>query len=199
MFEIGITMLTPIPSRFVKVCSSAFLIANLFLLSACGTSKKTTKEPGKTVKPNTKNSEKPDQPTYTWKEEEEPTENRSENKELNSFVDEWYGTPHVMGGNTKRGVDCSGFVIQCYSDVYSKNFKGRRAEDLFAECNPVKRKDLIEGDLVFFKIHGKRINHVGIYLGDDRFAHTSSSRGVMISNLNEAYFSQRYFMGGRPK
>ncbi len=121
----------------------------------------------------------------------------SSSTQLNGFVNDWKGTPHVMGGTTKKGVDCSGFVIKAYADVYQINFRGRRAVDLFAETTKVKKAKLQEGDLVFFKVRGSRIDHVGIYLGDGNFAHTSSSRGVMVSNLSEAYWAKRFFMGGR--
>lgn len=104
-----------------------------------------------------------------------------------------------MGGNSTKGVDCSGFVIQIYSNVYENPFQNRRARDLFLETNTVKKNDLIEGDLVFFKIRSKQIDHVGIYLSDGNFVHVSSSRGVMISNLNEAYFKKYFFSGGRKK
>lgn len=117
---------------------------------------------------------------------------------LDDFVQDWYGTPHRMGGNTKHGVDCSGFVIQCYQQVFNESFMGRRAEDMFGETKPIKKvNDLQFGDLVFFKIGGRRIDHVGIYMSDGNFAHASSSRGVMISNLSENYYTKRFFMGGR--
>lgn len=120
-----------------------------------------------------------------------------EEKELMSFIKDWYGTPHKMGGTTKSGVDCSGFVIVTYREVFKKNFKGRRAEDIFGELAIVKWENLQFGDLVFFKVKGRRIDHVGIYVGDGDFAHTSSSRGVMISALNNPYWSKRYFNAGR--
>lgn len=127
----------------------------------------------------------------------EKTDVKARNQSLNDFVKDWEGTPHRMGGNTKKGVDCSGFVIQAYLQVYDEAFISRRAEDIFGETKPIKRDKLQEGDLVFFKISGRRISHVGIYLADDNFAHTSSSRGVMVSNLNEPYWDKRFFMGGR--
>lgn len=133
--------------------------------------------------------------------ERSPWEARDENPkvadDLRLFVKDWEGTPHKMGGNTKKGVDCSGFVIQAYLQVYQLSFIGRRAEDLFGETKPIKREDLQEGDLVFFKINGKRIDHVGIYLNNGDFAHASYSSGVMISNLGEPYYDKRFFMGGR--
>jgi len=118
---------------------------------------------------------------------------------LESFIDDWYGTPHRMGGMTQKGVDCSGFVIIAYREVFNREFRGRRAEDLFSEMKALDRDELEYGDLVFFKVRGRRIDHVGIYLGEGDFAHTSSSRGVMISNLSNVYWSKRYFKGGRFK
>jgi len=124
---------------------------------------------------------------------------KREEKDLMDFIEDWYGTPHRMGGTTKKGVDCSGFVIVAYREVLARDFTGRRAEDLFAEMEMVKWEDLEFGDLVFFKVKGRRIDHVGIYVGDGNFAHTSSSRGVMISALDNPYWSQRYFKAGRYK
>jgi lipoprotein Spr len=118
---------------------------------------------------------------------------------LESFIDEWYGTPHRLGGMTKKGVDCSGFVILAYRDVFNKTFRGRRAEDLVGEMQALDQSELEYGDLVFFKVRGRRIDHVGIYLGDRKFAHTSASRGVMTSSLDNSYWSKRYFKGGRYK
>jgi lipoprotein Spr len=63
--------------------------------------------------------------------------------------------------------------------------------------NPLNKEELKEGDLVFFKINSRAISHVGVYLGDNKFAHASSSRGVMISNLNEPYWRRYYYKGGR--
>lgn len=143
-----------------------------------------------------------DEPKTRSKKRKKPSEEDDDSEEktstdLQSFITDWEGTPHVMGGNTQKGVDCSGLVIQCYLQVYQIEFVGRRAEDLFSESKPIKRQELREGDLVFFKISGRRINHVGIYLTDGDFVHTSSSRGVMVSNLSEAYWNKRFFMGGR--
>jgi lipoprotein Spr len=137
----------------------------------------------------------------TRQEEKETSDNKAatkrEEKELQKFVEEWYGTPHRMGGTTKKGVDCSGFVIVAYREVFEKDFKGRRAEDIFAEMEVIKWEEMQKGDLVFFKVQGRRIDHVGVYLGGGNFAHASSSKGVMISALNNPYWSKRYFNAGR--
>ena len=121
------------------------------------------------------------------------------NKALYDFIKDWEGTPHRMGGNTQSGVDCSGLVCALYTEVYHTPFTNRRARDIFQEVDPIPVKDLQEGDLVFFKIGGRHIDHIGVYLNDGRFVHTSSSRGVMVSNLEEAYFKKRFYKGGRKK
>ena len=142
----------------------------------------------KTTKPKSNSEEIEEAPALDAKE-----------KDLESFIDDWYGTPHRMGGMTKKGVDCSGFVIIAYQEVFKREFQGRRAEDIFSEMEALYQDELEFGDLVFFKVRGRRIDHVGIYLGDDQFAHTSSSRGVMISSLTNSYWSKRFFKGGRYK
>jgi lipoprotein Spr len=121
----------------------------------------------------------------------------SRKDELELFINDWHGVPHRMGGTSKKGVDCSGFVIVAYRDVLNLNFKSRRAQDLFSEMEPIDEEDLAYGDLVFFKIKGRRIDHVGIYLGNNKFAHASSNRGVMESSLEQEYFQKRFFKGGR--
>jgi len=117
--------------------------------------------------------------------------------ELYRFVYEWIGTPYRLGGNSKKGIDCSKFSLAVYENVFDTSI-GYTSINQYANVKPIDKRDLRSGDLVFFKIRKKRITHVGIYLGDDKFAHASSSRGVMISNLNDAYWKRYYYSGGRP-
>lgn len=113
---------------------------------------------------------------------------------LYGFIDEWYGTRYRLGGNDKKGIDCSAFVQRLYERVFNVDIL-RTAAEQFSFCSSVfNKKDLKEGDLVFFHIKTKRISHVGIYLMNDYFVHSSSSNGVMISNLNDKYW-QKYFAG----
>ncbi len=121
------------------------------------------------------------------------------NKALYDFIKDWEGTPHRMGGNTQKGVDCSGLVCQLYTEVYQNPFHARRAQDMFKETEPLSIEELQEGDLVFFKINGRRIDHIGVYLHNHKFVHTSASKGVMVSSLEQAYFKQRFYKGGRKK
>ena len=115
----------------------------------------------------------------------------------------WLGVRHKLGGSTKRGVDCSGFVSIVYREVYGKQLARSSADMLKYNCKKVSRAKLQEGDLVFFKTGrgGKRgvPNHVGIYLKNGRFIHTSTSSGVMVSNLSEPYYTRTWLTGGRVK
>lgn len=120
---------------------------------------------------------------------------RSQN--LYSFIDNWYGTPYRFGGTTRRGIDCSAFMQEIFNGVYKYRLP-RTSRDQFAISKKINRQeDLREGDLVFFKIRTSSISHVGIYLADGKFAHASSSKGVIISNLGENYWSRYYAGGGR--
>jgi lipoprotein Spr len=117
------------------------------------------------------------------------------NMKLFHFVYDWIGTPYRFGGSSRNGIDCSAFTKELYSKVFNMDIE-RSSRDIFSMVSPVKKDELKEGDLVFFKIHSRRISHVGIYLGNNRFAH-ASSRGVAISSLDDAYYSRYFYRGGR--
>jgi lipoprotein Spr len=118
------------------------------------------------------------------------------NIKLYKFIYEWVGVRYQYGGNTKKGIDCSAFTKAIYEKVFNTTLL-RNSRDIFSMVDPLPREELREGDLVFFKIKSSRITHIGIYLGDNRFAHASSSRGVVISNLDEPYYMRHFFKGGR--
>ena len=120
------------------------------------------------------------------------------NESLYEFIDDWMGSPHRMGGQTKDGVDCSGFVGMIYKQIYSKNLP-RTSRDM---AEVVKRKydnELKEGDLVFFSFGGKSIDHVGIYLHNDKFVHVSTKQGVVISNLKDTWYYKYLTRCGTPQ
>ncbi len=122
--------------------------------------------------------------------------NATSNLKLYKFIYEWVGTPYRYAGNTRKGIDCSAFVKGIYDKVFNMEIL-RNSRDIFSMVDPLSKEELKEGDLVFFKIKSRSISHVGIYLGDNRFAHASSTRGVVISNLNEPYYSRYFYKGGR--
>jgi murein DD-endopeptidase / murein LD-carboxypeptidase len=117
------------------------------------------------------------------------------NVKLFQFVYDWIGTPYRFGGSSKNGVDCSAFTKELYSKVFNMDIK-RSSRDIFTMVSPVKKEDLKEGDIVFFKIHSSQITHVGVYLGNNRFVQ-SANGGVKISNLDDDYYSHYFFKGGR--
>jgi lipoprotein Spr len=120
--------------------------------------------------------------------------NQISNVMLYRFIDEWYGVKYRMGGTTKKGVDCSAFVQHLYQYVFGYDIL-RTACLQFKESRKIAKDDLKEGDLVFFKVGTSRISHVGVYLRNNFFVHSASSKGVSIANLSNAYWS-RYFAGG---
>ncbi|MEJ8738721.1 C40 family peptidase [Phocaeicola sp. HCN-6420] len=114
---------------------------------------------------------------------------------------QWIGVPYRAGGNTKRGVDCSGLTYNIYKKVYHKHLKRNSDEQRKTNCRKISKNKLQEGDLVFFH-NGKNkrtATHVGIYLKNDRFIHASTSRGVIVSRLDEPYYRRVWMQGGRVK
>ena len=116
-------------------------------------------------------------------------------QQLRVKVHQWIGTPHRLGGTSRNGIDCSGFVQMIYRDILKRSLPRSTAlqvkSGLFAD-----RNQLMTGDLVFFRLSGGK-RHVGIYLGQTEFAHASTSRGVMISSLNDHYWRDSYWMARR--
>jgi cell wall-associated NlpC family hydrolase len=118
---------------------------------------------------------------------------------LYQFVEEWYGTRYQMGGTSKRGIDCSALVQKLYTYVYGMDLVRTSVMQFRTSQYIADKTCLKEGDLVFFRIHGGPVSHVGVYLKNNYFVHASSSKGVMISNLNDTYWTKYYVGGGRIK
>jgi lipoprotein Spr len=117
---------------------------------------------------------------------------------LYETITNWLGTPYVYSGKSENGIDCSGFVTMLYNKVYNIPLCGN-SSDLYQKVILIKRKDLHEGDLVFFRIHKRKISHVGIYIGSNKFAHASRTNGVIISDLDEPYYKKYFVKGGKVK
>ncbi|MBS1729749.1 MAG: C40 family peptidase [Bacteroidetes bacterium] len=112
-------------------------------------------------------------------------------------VDIWWGTKYCMGGTTQSCIDCSALTQTIMEDVYGVDIP-RTAQAQYDNCKIVKGKDsLQEGDLVFFHTTRRGISHVGMYLANNKFVHASTSQGVMISDLNDTYWKDRYRGAGR--
>ena len=130
------------------------------------------------------------------------SQTRQEPKEVNpsdalfSFVKDWECVPYRYGGTTRTGVDCSGFVGVLYKEVYNKQIP-RTTKELSSTAKTLPKSNLQEGDLVFFDIDGKKNTHVGVYLKDGDFVHASTSKGVIVSSLENPYYQRSFARGGR--
>lgn len=114
---------------------------------------------------------------------------------LYEMIDEWIGVPYRYAGLSKKGIDCSGFVSVVYKNITHKTVP-RTTKDLYNSISAISRSQLQEGDLVFFNYSGKKNSHVGIYLHNGKFVHASSSKGVIISDLNNPHYKQTFSKGG---
>jgi cell wall-associated NlpC family hydrolase len=103
------------------------------------------------------------------------------------------GTPYVFGGTSALGFDCSGYVQHVFAML---GIHLPRTADAQYYAGASTHGRLVAGDLVFFQTYEPGPSHVGIYLGNGHFVHSSSSRGVMVSSLSDAYWAARY-IGGR--
>lgn len=108
----------------------------------------------------------------------------------------WLGTPYLYGGERKSGTDCSGFVQSVYR--LCGYTLPRTAAKQWKAVKRIAKSELEPGNLVFFK-SGGRINHVGIYVGNNLLIHASTSRGVIIQNLDNLYLKRRIAGFGRLK
>ncbi len=106
------------------------------------------------------------------------------------------GTPYKYAGQGKKGIDCSGLVCRLYRDSYNISLEGS-SRDLYKKTSSIRKQELREGDLVFFKIRKGRISHVGVYLGMNKFAHASLSMGVIVSDLDDPYYKKYFYSAGR--
>ena len=111
------------------------------------------------------------------------------------FVENWLKTKYRYGGTTKAGIDCSAFTGQLFCSIYSNTIP-RTASEQYNLCAKIDKENLQEGDLVFFK-NKRSISHVGMYLGNDCFVHSSTNSGVTISKLTDDYYSRKFIGGGR--
>ncbi len=107
--------------------------------------------------------------------------------------EQWHRTPYLLGGLSRQGVDCSGFVQLTYIDEFGVQLPRTTAAQ--ARLNhEIAKHQLQTGDLVFFKIPGQgKLYHVGIYLEKNLFLHASTSQGVVISDLTSAYWRDNYW------
>lgn len=148
------------------------IFTSLFLLTSCGSSKKST--------------------TYKTKKVSTSSKSSSIVSEAKSYI----GTRYRTGGTTKKGMDCSGLVYTTFNNNGVKLY--RTSYDMSKQGKPIKTNQIKKGDLVFFKTgkSSRNINHVGVVSkvsgGTVFFIHSSSSKGVIESNLKTAYWNKSF-------
>jgi len=106
------------------------------------------------------------------------------------------GKPYRYGGVDLKGFDCSGLVVYIFHELGIDI--PRSAAEQYQRALHVSRSDLMPGDLVFFHINRRRISHVGIYVGENRFVHApQTGKHVELRNLDDSYFARRWVGAGR--
>jgi len=162
-----------------SICSNLSLIILLTFLSSCG------HEQVRRVPESTAGSEAP-----------ATVARRSPGQQAASVAVRQIGVPYRYGGNSVSGFDCSGLAQYSYARA-GKQIPRTTAQQ-WRHLEPVKRSNLVVGDLLFFRIAGE-ISHVGMYLGENRFVHApSSGREVSIASLDSGFYKRAFVRGGRP-
>lgn len=130
------------------------------------------------------------------------SKSRKDNFMLFKEAASWLNVPHRDGGLSGNGIDCSGLVYVIYKNVYGKTLERNSTGIMQKNCVKIGKGRLREGNLVFFNTGRglktrSNINHVGIYLKDNKFLHASTSRGVIVSDLDEDFFRKSWICGGK--
>ncbi len=116
-------------------------------------------------------------------------------------AEKYLGVPYRLGGNTKQGLDCSGLALVVFQDYKIKLPRQSSEQANFGKN--IDTKEIKPGDLLFFATSGgNRVSHVGIVHsiekdGEIKFIHSSTSKGVIISSLNEKYWNKTYLHAQR--
>ncbi|TFU94271.1 NlpC/P60 family protein [Barnesiella sp. WM24] len=159
------------------------LIAATSMLSGCKSSKSATK--------------RKDKSEYLGGLTFNPEHLKGEDKRIVEEALTWLGTPYRYGGSDYSGTDCSGLTMKVYFKALGLSIPRNSAQQQ-KFCKAIKKGALTTGDLLFFATgkDKKKVSHVGLYLGDGQFIHASASRGVIISNVNERYYTSNYHSSG---
>lgn len=197
--------------RILAAFFSVIVLAGLLFLSGCGGTSPRFKSGGSSSPAKTGQAAQPakrevreeDKETKSKEGEEILSGSRSFKTEKNMSISNldqarmmrqlsrWMGVPYKLGGETEDGIDCSAYTMLIYKNSIGRQLPRSSAEQ-FTLGSAVEYQDLKFGDLVFFNTTGESASHVGIYMGDDLFAHASVSLGVTVSSIESPYYKKRY-------
>jgi len=142
-------------------------------------------------KPDVKEVERISSGTRDFRKEKNEALKPLDQSKMMREISKFMGVPYVLGGAGSDGMDCSGYTMIVYKNAVGKLLPRSSAEQSKLG-KAIELNDLTFGDLIFFNTTGESDSHVGIYLGDDLFAHASVSLGVTISSLQSSYFARRF-------
>lgn len=115
-------------------------------------------------------------------------------KLMNQYAS-WKGVRYRLGGDSRKGIDCSAFVQRTFREQFGMELP-RSTYEQQETGTQVQRGKLRPGDLVLFRA-GSTGRHIGIYIGNNQFVHASTRAGVMISSMDDDYWNKRYQEGRR--
>lgn len=146
---------------------------------------------------NLVNRQKSVQQSYEGMSESEKNNYHAIVRQFLNHIKYYLGTPYQYGGNSRQGMDCSGFVSQIFRESFNIELP-HNALQIYQQCQKISPQEMNLGDLVFFRVSQKRkIDHVGIYLVKSYFVHASVSDGVVVSELTDKYYRSRFAGAGR--
>lgn len=116
------------------------------------------------------------------------------NNELFDFYSKWEGVRYKLGGESKKGIDCSAFTQRVYKDKFGIELPRTTVTQVNMGVE-VKKAELIPGDLVFFKT-SKTDKHVGVYVGNGNFMH-ASIKGIQYTSLDKPFYKKNYWTSRR--
>ena len=138
--------------------------------------------------------------TYS-KQRNSATGNQAKASTIVTYAKQFQGTPYKFGGTSRSGMDCSGLV---YVSFNQENIRlPRVSRDMATQGKAINLSQVTKGDLLFFKTNknSNQINHVGLIVssggGVIKFIHSTSSRGVIISSLDESYWNNAFVQARR--
>ena len=126
--------------------------------------------------------------------ESDPFLPKSKVKDLIKTAKKYIGVRYKFGGTTPKGFDCSGYLQYVFKQ-HGFNLPRTADEQYKLGKRTKNRKELVEGDLVYFTTYEPGASHCGIYLGDGKFIHASSSKGIRIDSLDNEYWNPRFYGG----